>query len=122
VPVKRRLSKKRREPWTEAHRIALGSGQRYLGVFGGHRHPWGMDEAREAWAALGEDIRHEYSEKYPTLRPWGWWHFDYGIEPPQGKSRQRRYLHEHNLFTPAEAAMIEGDPGLLVLKPWHRDW
>lgn len=122
MPVKRRLPRKRREPWNYCHRIALGSGQRYLGVFGGHRHPWDMDEARAAWADLGDEIMAEYRAKHPTLRPWGWWTFDYGIEPPHGKSRQRRYLHGHGQLTSAEEALVRANPGLLMPRPYGHDF
>jgi hypothetical protein len=121
MPVKRREGRRRRRSWGEEHRIALGSGMRYLGAFGSHRDPWPMDEARQAWSELGDEITEQWARERPCLRPWGWWHFVHGVEPPDGKSQQRAYLYEHGLLKPAERAIIEADPSLLVLKPYGYD-
>lgn len=122
MPVKRRIGKTRRAGWTDEHRSALATGSRYLGAFGSHRDPWPLDEAALAWADLREGILAEWAQRHPCLRPWGWWVIDHGLEYPSGKSRQRRYLHEHGHLTPDELEMIEADPSLLELKPYGGDF
>lgn len=81
-----------------------------------------MAEAAEAWEELGESLMEQWSREHPCHRPWAWWTIDMGLEYPCGKSRQRRYLHEHKHLTPAELEIIANDPTLLELKPYGRDF
>jgi hypothetical protein len=112
MPFKRQRRKHRRQGWGVEHEVALRTGSRYFGAFNGPWGEWPLVEAQEAWAELGAGIMARWDK--PCLRPWGWWRFELGIERPDGKSAQRRYLFEADLLSPAEVEVIEADRSLLV--------
>lgn len=122
MPVVRRIGKRRRKGWNHCHRFALSTGIRMLGAFNGHREPWPMDEARLAWSDLGDGIMAEWAQQRPTLRPWGWWVIDQGIERPRTEEEQRQYLRDHGHLNPDELEMIAADTTLLVAQPRGGVW
>jgi hypothetical protein len=78
--------------------------------------------ARAAWQEMREEIMAEWLKTRPLSRPWAWWRYERSMDRPHGKSVQRRYLHGHNLLTPAERELVDADEPLLALKPYGRDW
>jgi hypothetical protein len=114
MPVKRRIGRGRRQGWSAVHRMQLRTGWDYLKNAFGEGDAFDHEAARACWEELRDDILAEWDR--PLSRPWAWWVFDRGIARPSGASRQRAYLAEHGLLTPAERAMVEADPSLLVVK------
>ncbi len=56
-----------------------------------------IEEMRDAWDAVRDDVLPAFIEKHPGRRPFAWWLFDHGRERPLYRERLEGFCTEEQL-------------------------
>jgi len=112
MPPKRRKGHKRsRAAYNDGHAFQLQHGHLYefLGEGFGEGQDFDWEAAEEAWPVLRPEIMLEHLKLFPGRRPWAFWKFEMGRDPPPNED-QPRILHRLGLLSKPEKAKLSNRP------------
>ncbi len=110
MPRVKRKPHRRRRAWTNLHRLQLLHGHDFVGGAFGSGDAFDVDQAREAWSDLRDELLADHVREHPGTRPWGWWAFDtrepmrrtgtMKFKPGIGPKDPRRFDRDSREFVP----------------------